>query len=236
MALIWVCHNLHVSKFAQLTALLAVAAPVLASNQATDSPRGIANFPNSAGASPAGAYAGSPRRAEKAAARCEARRRIQARTEPTSLEPSSPSSPLDWTDDDESNPCRYFSRSRPSKIHARHSDPIDVKTPLEPETVTLPGHIRPVKVKSFKKKILPEGNPSPKAPQDSAALDKRTTLNWAHGVELIDGYRKNTLGCPASSLTKNPTLVLTGKPKEGEEAKKPEESTKPKEPQEKPKE
>ncbi|KAI6444378.1 hypothetical protein MCOR04_005942 [Pyricularia oryzae] len=140
---------MHVSKFAQLTALLAVAAPVLASNQATDSPRG---------------------------------------------------------------------------------------TPLEPETVTLPGHIRPVKVKSFKKKILPEGNPSPKAPQDSAALDKRTTLNWAHGVELIDGYRKNTLGCPASSLTKNPTLVLTGKPKEGEEAKKPEESTKPKEPQEKPKE
>lgn len=120
-------------------------------------------------------------------------------------------------------------------IHARHSDPIDVKTPLEPETVTLPGHIRPVKVKSFKKKILPEGNPSPKAPPDSAGLDKRTTHNWAVGVELIDGYRRNTLGIPASSLTKNPTLVLTGKPKEGDEAKKPEESTKPKEPQEKPK-
>ncbi|EHA53498.1 hypothetical protein MGG_10725 [Pyricularia oryzae 70-15] len=187
---------MHVSKFAQLAALLAVAAPVLASNQATDSPRGVAKFPNSAGASPAGAYAGSPRRAEKAAARCEARRRIQARTEPTSLDPP---------------------------------------TPLEPETVTLPGHIRPVKVKSFKKKILPEGNPSPKAPPDSAGLDKRTTHNWAVGVELIDGYRRNTLGIPASSLTKNPTLVLTGKPKEGDEAKKPEESTKPKEPQEKPK-
>ncbi|TLD11940.1 hypothetical protein PspLS_11313 [Pyricularia sp. CBS 133598] len=128
---------MYFSKFTQLTALLAIAAPVLASPPGPDSLQSVANFPKGAGASPAGAHVGSPRRNGKASRRCEVRRKLQA----------------------------------------RHTDPVHmVQSPTDPAPVNLPGQIKPLRAKSFKKKVPDQARkPDSGAGKDSAIPEARST-------------------------------------------------------------
>ncbi|TLD18523.1 hypothetical protein PspLS_10299 [Pyricularia sp. CBS 133598] len=79
---------MHFSKFSQLMALMAIAAPVLAAPTAPGSSTTI----GSAGHSPAGSPAGSPARGEGLGKSCASRSKIHARS---GLEPDSPKSVLD---------------------------------------------------------------------------------------------------------------------------------------------